>query len=697
MLTNQNFNTVIRSGPLDESTFRIKASGHAFQILSSRLYENPIKAIVRELSCNAMDAHIAAGTQDVPFVIKFPTRLDPCFYVRDYGTGISPEDIYSVYTTYFESTKTNSNDFTGCLGLGSKTPFAYTSTFIVVSYYNGTKYSYSAFLSETGLPSISLMGKEATDEPNGLMVQFAVAAEDRRKFVIAGREVIPYFAQAPKLLADEIVLETTKAPALVGSNWEVFGRDENKYGTEILAVMGNIAYPLNLNDDDIDLGTQDDPHLKLRQIRCLPKLVLKFQIGELNVAASREALHLDKSAKALISSRLAQFSAEFWPTLEASLEQETNVWKQKHSFCEALREMRLLATGDSLFPVVDDLKFYTLRLSDRRVSGGNRAVIHDPGNSFRFNGDATTPIYIVDKKSHITALKKEQRGNLVRVGTRQSVLGFIVLREHAEDFLSKIGDPTDDIVFEFKPTKLTLGASRQNNNMRGLRGVSVATPGSCSWERVTDKDELPESGVYVMDNGYYDIGFIRNFNSTLDRIGASHLQVDIYKFSDRVVAKMGEDPNWITLTDYAAQCLMSDWLKDKVTTAQDVVRSTPTEGSSYQEHYYQDLIEEINELDPTTNLSKVFQGRESIKENANAAFYFLDAALSLTRFARCQELWSIHLARPVPIKHVDNQIEDLMSKKYPMIYAMINSGGRRTSDRDLTALILNYVKEQESK
>ena len=101
-----------RSGNFVESTFKIKANGKAFKILSDGLYSDKIKAIIRELSCNAYDSHIEAGT-DKPFDVHLPTRFDPTFYIRDYGTGLSKEDVEAIYTTYFESTKTNTNDAIG--------------------------------------------------------------------------------------------------------------------------------------------------------------------------------------------------------------------------------------------------------------------------------------------------------------------------------------------------------------------------------------------------------------------------------------------------------------------------------------------------------------------------------------------------------------------------------------------------------
>ena len=57
--------------------FRIRNSAKAFNILSSGLYANKIRAIIRELSCNAVDSHVAAGKANTPFDVHLPNALEP--------------------------------------------------------------------------------------------------------------------------------------------------------------------------------------------------------------------------------------------------------------------------------------------------------------------------------------------------------------------------------------------------------------------------------------------------------------------------------------------------------------------------------------------------------------------------------------------------------------------------------------------
>ena len=175
----------------EKAAFKIATSPKAFQILSANLYSDRPYAIVRELLCNALDAHKAAGTTDTPVEVTLPTRLRPQFSVKDYGTGLSHSAVMELYTTYFASDKTHTNELTGGLGLGSKSPFAYTDQFTVVSRYNGRCRTYQAFIAEDGTPSITLVADVESHLRNGLEVIVPVKQEDVDKF----REGLQRFLQ----------------------------------------------------------------------------------------------------------------------------------------------------------------------------------------------------------------------------------------------------------------------------------------------------------------------------------------------------------------------------------------------------------------------------------------------------------------------------------------------------------------------
>jgi len=107
-------------------TYRINANKAAFETLSSRLYSDKIRAVIRELACNAYDAHVAADKENVPFEVHLPTTFEPHFEMKDFGTGLAHIDIVDLFCTYFGTNKSDSDKFIGALGLGSKSPFCLT-------------------------------------------------------------------------------------------------------------------------------------------------------------------------------------------------------------------------------------------------------------------------------------------------------------------------------------------------------------------------------------------------------------------------------------------------------------------------------------------------------------------------------------------------------------------------------------------
>ncbi|MCC5613423.1 hypothetical protein LC612_43805, partial [Nostoc sp. CHAB 5834] len=152
-----NHTALVRSqGVLSTSKFDFAKNAHMFRLMSSGIYSDKITAVLREIGCNAYDAHIAAGISDVPFIVKLPTALDPEFYIQDFGPGLSNAAMFDLYTVYGMSDKQKNKEQTGAFGLGSKSPFAYTlenpdgsDGFTVESAHEGVKRVYTCYVTET--------------------------------------------------------------------------------------------------------------------------------------------------------------------------------------------------------------------------------------------------------------------------------------------------------------------------------------------------------------------------------------------------------------------------------------------------------------------------------------------------------------------------------------------------------------------
>ena len=313
------------AGIKSESGFTIAQTSKMFKILSDSLYSDKVMAVIRELSTNAYDSHIAAGNKN-PFKVTLPNAGNPNFVVRDYGTGLSQEDMENLYTTYGASNKNTSNDFVGCLGLGSKSPFAYTKSFTTSSYFNGKKYTYIAAIDDSGVPTLNLFNSCDTDEPNGLEIGFAVKQYDFSEFSTKAIRIFHYFKMKPIIeggvlpnLRDHKY--SNRNIVLSGNGWRVcrlnndsdyFPNIYNHIDSGVIALMGNIAYPVKTSQI-VGEEKQTTNDAIQRWNRAFQKadidswksfvneiinqnlyLELDFDIGQLEMDVSREGLQYTK-------------------------------------------------------------------------------------------------------------------------------------------------------------------------------------------------------------------------------------------------------------------------------------------------------------------------------------------------------------------------------------------------------------------
>lgn len=302
MKLRQDDNIVI-SNTNNEKRFTIAASAKAFKILSDSLYSRKIEAIVRELSCNAYDSHVQAGWPERPFIITAPNMWQPEFSVEDFGVGLDNDDIENIYTSYFTSTKTESNDVIGALGLGSKTPFSYTDAFNIRSRKNGVEYTYSSYINGMGEPSVSMLSKVDTTEPNGVKITVPVRQQDFSQFKDDIRKVAKWFKDAPEINgADDITIDNRNAVRLHEEEffWVRRGTQGVYHTDRVVAVMGNVAYQVD------SISTTFSEHLTGGEKAWLNEnlVYIKFNIGDLDVAASRETISFDEQTIEIFVERL---------------------------------------------------------------------------------------------------------------------------------------------------------------------------------------------------------------------------------------------------------------------------------------------------------------------------------------------------------------------------------------------------------
>jgi hypothetical protein len=332
-------NIISSEGIQTTSAFGIARTPHMFNILSSGLYSDKIAAVLREISCNAMDAHIMGGTPDKPFQVKLPTPLDRSFYVKDWGPGLNDQEVRELYTTYGWSSKQNNDDVTGAFGLGSKSPFAYTTQneedsdgFTIVSTKDGMKRIYTCHIGDDGAPAISRLyeGPADADWPHGVMVTFPVQSRDIAEFHQKAVEIYQWFRVKPELLGLSGKLATPKFD-FQGSFFSM-KRNDNGADRGASVITGNVRYPINQSR----LGNLS----QIEEALLTSSIHMHLPIGQVMMTPSREELQYTEQTKANLKQHLSAAAKEVAERVrEYVLTPEPTRWawfKKIHSYHASL-------------------------------------------------------------------------------------------------------------------------------------------------------------------------------------------------------------------------------------------------------------------------------------------------------------------------------------------------------------------------
>ena len=309
--------TLAESGIEAQTTFGMEATSEAFRILSSGLYSDKISAVLREVSCNALDAHVVAGTPDLPIEVQLPTLLDHTLRIRDYGPGLDEQQMIDTYTRYFKSDKRDSNDLIGGKGLGSKSPFCYTDSFNVTVAQNGEKRLYVAHIGEQGVPVLSLMGRTSADAdwPHGLEVSFPVKPKDITEFHTKAALIFRWFRVLPRIIGG--VAAERVAVVLEGETFAI----ATTASSGCCLLMGNVAYPLHPGAGS---GLSQSAALHL----LTSGLILKAPIGAVSPTASREGLEYSPADRVAIRRLLSGAMQELREMLKSlALHEEATEWQ----------------------------------------------------------------------------------------------------------------------------------------------------------------------------------------------------------------------------------------------------------------------------------------------------------------------------------------------------------------------------------
>lgn len=268
----------------------------------TNLYSDENLAVLREYSTNAADSHKAAGNT-APIEVELPSALNPQLVIRDFGLGLSKDDIIDTYTQYGASKKTLDLNQVGAFGLGCKSGLALATQFTVLAVKDGKRIVVVISQGDNGAPGYSIVSETDTDEPNGVTIRIAVpdpslmrsraneffATWKSGTVLVDGQQPASVWENSNKFYArDGLLISPSKNPYWRGSSHKI--------------VMGNVAYQI----DDSEITVTDTVSRTLRSV----DFYVEVPIGSVDLPPSREGIRYSDRTKRFLSSLCTNIANE---------------------------------------------------------------------------------------------------------------------------------------------------------------------------------------------------------------------------------------------------------------------------------------------------------------------------------------------------------------------------------------------------
>ena len=598
IITKENRTLEISGFDAAPNSFTIEQNSRAFEILSSNIYSDKITAVIREYSCNAYDAHIAAGKGDVPFEIHLPNSFEPWFSVEDFGTGLSHEAVLKLYTTYFSSTKNHSNELIGGLGLGSKSAFAYTDQFLITSKYNGEKRMYSAFIDEKGTPSITEinLAYSGNDHKSGLKIEFQVAPKDFKEFEGKVQTTLKYFPVKPNVSG--IILDP---PVEYLFKTDTFGivEESGSMGSRVYAVQGIVSYPVDLRQ-----VFPEGDSIRFLGLNCRG-LVLFVPIGAVGITASREQLNYDVATRKYLQELLLSIPRTILGEISDPLEGMETMWEAKR-YVWGWRDDTLQISGNegsAIFHcnLLKDLTFGTKKTPLEIDTAIKFSIDKEPISmvevSCKKKRRNWIPTSSSDPKDYTYQTRNTDTVWLYNLRSDQNPVMFLVERvefdsvcfakqyyldhpelsdstellfiwpnKHLQVILDAFGNPPEELFLKVSDFEESEGYFRKDKVIRVTTEVRMARPITIDSERIIVKGmtkteiskfvgQIAQGGVYIpfgdLRCNLRDTGFIHPTQNAIT-FGILKLE-DVLVVSDAAKLLLGD--NWYTPREFILKTL----------------------------------------------------------------------------------------------------------------------------------------------
>lgn len=585
MRPNEVERNVTVQGALSTSMFGIRQedTAHVLSILRDKLYSNKILAVLREYASNAWDAHREAGKSDVPIIVNLPTVITPHLSIRDFGAGLAEEDVMHLYTQYGASSKRDSDNVVGMLGIGCKSAFAYNDSFSVTSWYGGVKKVYSAILDKSGVGQMIKLYEEECGDETGIEVQIPARPSDIAQFKREAEFLFSFFRPHPTINADlEDVVDRDLKHGFIRKN-HIYNLPS------WVAIMGCVPYQFTLSMLESRMDPQEYKTLASRYGG------LYFDIGELDISADREKLEytdrtldiLAERAKALLEDTIEEIKKKL-EDLERKPETANKIASiQKRKIAREFSDSTGLVLPKHLRFLLDDeakvydrdfipKTFWLTTIHRQRGMRGRRATdITKATHMVHIDYQMNCVVFLRDTG------RKSLRGFSFTGTTKSNYLNIACLRpnqkvDEAEKELRALLDAallTDAKIVRMSTLSWYSPYSRSENT-KYAKELFEYIPGSIGngsdrWEICEDPNSFGPDDVYVILGRFYPLEttyeYMNDILTVFDKISPESVPEVIFGVKTTLTKPITkEDVEGVYFTDWAKETLLRVIKVDKL-------------------------------------------------------------------------------------------------------------------------------------
>lgn len=276
-----------------------------------KIYENKW-SFLREITSNAFDAVVELWERDYqdtitkseflrnnPIVLGLYADASGHYIAvkETQGIGMSPERMMS-YLKITNSTKRESEHQIGAKGIGRLSALAYKNEYYIETVYDGIKYYYMVDFYGNA-PKVTATHDMPTNEPNNTVVKVYVDAGSEYQIKDYINRNLCYFEN---LVVEQIDYKS-RLSSVVDKGDYFLGLNGGSY-SDLQLVLGSIPYSISYEKVNIGSKTrysgqtipEESPFVR-------QEIILKFDVSDLDVVASRDSLQLNDRTIKIIQDR----------------------------------------------------------------------------------------------------------------------------------------------------------------------------------------------------------------------------------------------------------------------------------------------------------------------------------------------------------------------------------------------------------